>query len=340
MKKDKIRFRVKVYFTLLIMLIFIVSILLSYGFFTLLSIFNLRPRIVSMLWIFIISSVFASMFTSAVSKRFFKPVDKLIKAMNAISEGNFKVRIEENDSISEIKDINHTFNLMAEGLESTEILQSNFVSNVSHEFKTPINAIEGYSMLLQGATTDEERNRYIEKILLNTDRLSKLVGNILLLSKIDNQIIKSRQVKYRLDEQIRHAILLLEQEWTKKEIDFDIDLDPVTYFGNEDLLLHVWTNLLGNAIKFSPQNGLIKIRLRSNASHHVFSIEDRGPGIAPESVKYIFDRFYQGDSSHKEEGNGLGLALVKQILTCCCGNITVENLSKGCKFTVSLPYCP
>lgn len=336
MKNDRMRFRIKLFFTLLIIFIFLISTVLSVFVLSTLAMVNIRHTIIPLVWIVILSSVLSSLFASFVSKSFFKPVDKIIKAMNTISTGDYTVRIDETDSILEIKNINHTFNIMAEGLESTEILQKDFISNVSHEFKTPINAIEGYSMLLQNAKTDKDRNNYIEKILLNTDRLSKLVGNILLLSKIDNQISKVSPTKYRLDEQIRQAILLLEQEWTKKNINFDIELDPITYLGNENLLLHVWTNLLGNAIKYSPTEGLIVIRLNYNNDKYVFTIEDRGPGIAPESLKYIFDRFYQCDSSHKEEGNGLGLALVKQILETSNGKISVENLEVGCRFTVTL----
>ena len=228
---------------------------------------------------------------------------------------------------------------MPQELRSTEILQTDFVSSVSHEFKTPINAIEGYATLLQDTDgiSEEEREQYVEKIMFNTKRLSSLVGNILLLSKIDNQSIGSKATRFRLDEQIRQSIMLLEPEWVKKDIEFDVDLDDISINGNEALLHHVWDNLIGNAIKFNPQGGSISLRLKETADFVVFTVDDCGPGIAEEAKKHIFDKFYQADTSHKQEGNGLGLALVKQILDVTAGRITVENLEgSGCRFKVEL----
>lgn len=145
--------------------------------------------------------------------------------------------------------------------------------NVSHEFKTPINAIEGYSTLLQGGDNlDEDQMEYVNKILFNTKRLSELVGNILLLSKLENQSIETNQTKYRLDEQIRESIVALEPEWVKKDIDFDVELDEIKYLGNERLLRYVWDNLIGNAIKFNPRGGLVRLRLTSRQSTVIFTV--------------------------------------------------------------------
>ena len=234
-------------------------------------------------------------------------------------------------------DIYHNFNLMARQLGATETLQSDFISNVSHEFKTPINAIEGYAMLLQGAPAGEA-DQCVEKILLNTRRLSDLVGSILLLSKVQNHALPLKRNEYRLDEQIRQSILLLEPDWGKKESEFDVSLDEISICANEALMLHVWNNLIGNAIKFGPERGLIRMRLRRSAGKIVFTIEDSGPGIPVDEQTLIFGKFYQGDTSHKSEGNGLGLALVKRILLIENGEIAVENLPVcGCRFTVTLP---
>ena len=231
------------------------------------------------------------------------------------------------------------FNLMAHELNSTEILQTDFVSNVSHEFKTPINAIEGYSTLLQGSEhLDQHEQEYVEKILLNTRRLSSLVGSILLLSRLENQQIPTNQTEYRLDEQIRQSVVAQETAWVSKEIELDVDLERVFYLGNEPTMRHVWDNLISNAIKFSPQGGLIKLRLTRKLRKLIFTIEDQGPGLSEEAQRHIFDKFYQGDSSHKQEGNGLGLALVKRILTIEKGQVTAENLPDGgCRFVVILP---
>ena len=187
----------------------------------------------------------------------------------------------------------------------------------------------------------EEQETYIEKILFNTRRLSTLTGNILLLSKINNQSIRPQRTVFRLDEQIRQAIVALEQKWTEKNIDFDVELDKVTYSGYESLLLHVWSNLIDNAIKFDPPGGMICLRLRQADDEAVFTIDDNGPGIAPEEQERIFHKFYQSDSSREMSGNGLGLALVKQIVEFSGGTVSVENLPEaGCRFTVRLPMQP
>ena len=230
------------------------------------------------------------------------------------------------------------FNMMTKELKNTEVLQTDFVSNVSHEFKTPINAIEGYTTLLQGCDNlDETQQEYIEKILFNTNRLSTLVGNILLLSKIENQSIQTSRSKFRLDEQIRQSIVALEPAWEKKNIEFDVEMESIEYLGNESLFHHVWDNLIGNAIKFSPCGGLVVIRLEKDGKNILFVIEDNGPGLSEEAKKHLFDKFYQADSSHKQEGNGLGLALVKRILTIADGDIVAENKKDGgCRFSVHL----
>ena len=276
--------------------------------------------------------------TSQLSKYFFNPIKKLRGAMDKVAEGDFTVRLEEKSSSKEIMEIYTGFNLMANELNSTEILQTDFVSNVSHEFKTPINAIEGYSTLLQGSETlDESDREYVDKILLNTQRLSSLVGSILLLSKLENQQIPTNQAEYRLDEQIRQSVVALETAWVQKDIELDAELDRVSYLGNEPMMRHVWDNLIANAIKFSPQGGVVKLRLTKRLRKLVITVEDQGPGLSEEAQKHIFDKFYQADSSHKQEGNGLGLALVKRILTIEKGQITAENIPEGgCRFTVTL----
>lgn len=276
--------------------------------------------------------------TGLLSKMFFKPVRKLRSAMDKVAEGDFSVRLDEKSSSREIMEIYTGFNLMAHELSATEILQTDFVSNVSHEFKTPINAIEGYSTLLQDSgNLNEDQKEYVEKILLNTQRLSSLVGSILLLSKLENQQIPTNLRSYRLDEQIRQSVVALESDWAQKDIELDVELDRLTYLGNEQMMRHVWDNLISNAVKFSPEGGTVKLRLIRKPHELVFTIEDQGPGLSEDDKKHIFDKFYQGDSSHKQEGSGLGLALVKRILTIEKGTITAENIrGGGCRFTVTL----
>lgn len=270
-----------------------------------------------------------------------RPIVRLSRAMKKVAQGDFTVQLKSNSHINEIRDSYQSFNLMVQALGATETLQSDFVSNVSHEFKTPINAIEGYAMLLQGSQDPQQQSGYVERILLNTRRLSTLVGNILLISKVDNHVIQAAPVSFRLDEQIRQCVLMYEPAWVEKDLEFDVDLEEITYAGPEGLLQHVWSNLIGNAVKFDKPGGLVRIRLHREQGQIVFVVEDSGPGIPESDQPFIFNKFYQSDSSHKQEGNGLGLALVKRILDNCGGEIAVSNMDKGgCQFTVRLPNRP
>ena len=288
------------------------------------------------LWVVIIGIIIGTPISIFVNHSLLSPIRKLSDAMNMVGKGKFDIQISTRAPFSDIADIYRNFNLMTRELAATEILKTDFVSNVSHEIKTPITAIEGYAMLLQGnENLSDEENEYVEKILASSKRLSELVGNVLLLSKIDNQAIETKSERYRLDEQIRQSILLLESEWVEKEIELDVELDSVEYEGNRAMMIHVWNNLIGNAIKFTPKGSAVRIRLFRDNNGIVFTVEDEGGGISDEAKNHIFDKFYQADSSHKQQGNGLGLALVKRILGIANATISCENLEGcGCRFTV------
>ena len=336
-QEQRNRFSLRTRLTALVTLEMLVCVLVSYG---LDQLFNevfpwTVPLEIELVGVCLLIGILV---TSQLSKYFFNPIKKLRVAMDKVADGDFSVRLEEKSSSKEIMEIYTGFNLMAHELSSTEILQTDFVSNVSHEFKTPINAIEGYSTLLQGSENlDDEQKEYIEKILFNTQRLSSLVGSILLLSKLENQQIPTNQTEYRLDEQIRQSVVALESAWVQKDIELDVELDRVSYLGNEQMMRHVWDNLISNAVKFSPQGGVVTLRLTKKARKLIFTIEDQGPGLSDDAQKHIFDKFYQEDSSHKQEGSGLGLALAKRILTIEKGQITAENIHEGgCRFTVTL----
>lgn len=274
-----------------------------------------------------------------LSKIFVSPMMKLGDAMRKVAGGDFSVRLDCSSRMRDVREVYGSFNTMVKELGNTETLQTDFVSNVSHEFKTPINAIEGYASLLQDTQlTDEQKNAYIDKIIFNTRRLSDLVGNILLLSKVNNQTISPKTSTFRLDEQVRQSILALESKWENKEIEFDIDLDEIEYTGYENLLSHVWLNLIDNAVKFSPQNGQIRIRLKQLDGSVTFSIWDNGLPIPEADIDRIFNKFYQGDNSHAAEGNGLGLALVRKIVAAAHGTINVTSSEDaGTEFVVALP---
>ena len=336
-QEQRNRFSLRTRLTALVTLEMLVCVLISYGVDQLLN--KVFPWEVPLeLELVGVCPLVGILVTSQLSKFFFNPIKKLRGAMDKVAEGDFSVRLEEKSSSKEIMEIYTGFNLMAHELSSTEILQTDFVSNVSHEFKTPINAIEGYSTLLQDSDNlDDDQREYVEKILLNTGRLSSLVGSILLLSKLENQQIPTNQTQYRLDEQIRQSVVALETAWVQKSIELDVDLDRASYVGNEPMMRHVWDNLISNAVKYSPDGGTVKLRLVKKPRRLVFTVEDQGPGLSEEAKKHIFDKFYQGDTSHKQEGNGLGLALVKRILTIEKGQITAENIPEGgCRITVTL----
>ena len=290
-------------------------------------------------WAILFSVLVGGVITNYITRTFIDPITQLGQAMKEVAGGNFQVNAQCASKLKDVQDIYANFNRMVKELGATETLQTDFISSVSHEFKTPINAIEGYAALLQDhQQTPEEQETYIEKILFNTRRLSTLTGNILLLSKINNQSISPQSSVFRLDEQVRQAILALERKWEEKDIQFDVDLDKITYTGYEKLLIHVWTNLIDNAIKFDPQGGSIRLRMCRQPDGILFTIDDNGPGIPPEEQERIFHKFYQSDNSREVDGNGLGLALVKQIVALSDGTIQVENLQGGgCRFTVWLP---
>lgn len=289
-------------------------------------------------WAMVFSGTIGVAVTNHMIKMLIDPIAKLRSAMREVADGDFKVEAKCESRIQDVQDIYDSFNSMVRELSTTETLQTDFISDVSHEFKTPINAIEGYASLLEGEPSPEEQRAYVEKILFNTRRLSALTGNILLLSKLSNQSILPQKTQFRLDEQIRQAIVALEQKWSEKELGFEVELAETPFFGYESLLPHVWTNLIGNAVKFSPKGGEIRIKMMRTEGAVVFTIEDDGPGIAPGDEEHIFTKFYQSESSHGMEGNGLGLALVRQIVEMSGGSVDVQNLEAGgCRFTVRLP---
>ena len=268
-----------------------------------------------------------------------KPINKLQSAMNEVAEGDLSITIEEKSLFDEIENINHSFNIMIKELRSNQMVQKDFISNVAHEFKTPLSTIEGYLTLLQDESLSvEERNEYARIILETTASMSELVGNILLLSKTSNQGIVVDKSNFSLDEQIRKVVVLLEPKWSAKNIDFDVDLEEINILSNENLMFNVWRNLIENAIKFTKDQTKITLSLKTENNKIVFKVMDQGDGIDEDDKKYIFNKFYQADTSHRQEGNGLGLALVKDILTLFDGDISVENLlPNGCCFTAYLP---
>lgn len=338
-KSKRKRLKLGTYILAIVIIIMTVIIVLSGG---LSAIFNwvlANPvNVPDLIWIVVISAV-SSIVTYFVMKKFIvSPLSVLEKAMDEVAKGDFSVHLETNSRIDEIKKSYDSFNIMVKELKSTELLQSDFVANVSHEFKTPISAIEGYSTLLKGEVNSAEGSKYIDKILSSAKRLNSLIGEILLLSKIENQGIQDKPKVFRLDEQIRQAVVMFSDKLDNKNIDLTADLDKVYFNGNEKLLFHVWANLIDNAIKFSPSNGKVSLQLKSEDGAVVFAIKDNGLGISESAKKHVFDKFFQEDNSHNKEGNGLGLTLVKRIVTVHGGAVeATDNPLGGAIFTVTLP---
>ena len=302
------------------------------------ELFNRVIEIHPVIWLLFFSITIGLTASVVVNIILLRPIVRLSKAMKKVAGGDFSIQVATGTRIRELRETYDSFNLMTRELQATETLQTDFVSNVSHEFKTPINAIEGYATLLQDAGNDAQQEEYVDRILSNTHRLSTLVGNILLLSKVSNHAIPLTETTFRLDEQIRQALVLLEPEWTAKDVEFDVEMEELLWTGPETLLHHVWSNLIANAIKFGPKGGMVTLSLKHTDSRYYFSISDQGPGIPEEEQKHIFNKFYQLDSSHRQEGNGLGLSLCAQILNACGGAIDVENCATGgCRFIVTLP---
>ncbi len=267
-----------------------------------------------------------------------KPIIKLSDATREIANGNFDVSIDHH-SKDEIGQLTKHFNQMAGELKQMDTLRKDFVSNVSHEFKTPIASIQGFARLLQkDDLREEDRKEYARIIVEESGRLSHLTSNMLKLSKLENQEIIQKYERFYLDEQIRKSILLLEPEWEKKDIQWDIELDRAMICGDEELLQQVWINLIGNAIKFSDQGGRVLVQLQHKKEGVQIFVKDAGRGMSKQTKVRIFEKFYQGEEAHGIEGSGLGLPLVKRIVDLHDGKIEVESESeRGSQFTILLP---
>lgn len=287
---------------------------------------------------FIMSELIGTVLILFTVRYIVKPIKGLSKASREVAKGNFDITVN-NYSMDEIGQLTDDFNLMTKELKNIDILRKEFVSNVSHEYKTPITSILGYAQLISNnSLTEEQLKEYSEIIVNESERLSMLSANLLKLSELDSKVIREQSVLYALDEQIRKIILLLEIQWSKKSLEFDIELEEIMLKGDMNLLQQVWLNLVQNAIKFSDQGGIITIRLYKNKNAVIFNINNQGIGISEEDRPHIFERFYKGDKSRSKEGNGLGLVLVKKIINLANGTIYFDSIpDKGTTFTVELP---
>ena len=278
-----------------------------------------------------------------IKKTYEEPMHRLAKATAKVAQGDFSVYVpplHTADKLDYLDVMILDFNTMVEELGSIETLKTDFFSNVSHEMKTPLAVIQNYAQLLQKENlTEEERREYTDSILQSTRKLSSLITNILKLNKLEKQTIRPAPEQYDLCQQLCDCALQFEDAWEKKEIEFIAELeDRVVIEADPGLLELVWTNLLSNAVKFTPSGGTVTLTQTSNEQEVTVSVSDTGCGMDEKTLRHIYDKFYQGDTSHSTEGNGLGLALVQRILQLSNGTITVKSrVGQGSAFTVRLP---
>lgn len=270
------------------------------------------------------------------------PVRKVTEAVSKIAEGDFSVRIEPEETdlpVKELQDLTEHFNKMAAQLDGMDYMRKDFTSNVAHEFKSPIAAIAGFSELLQEeCLTEEERQEYLGIIREEAVRLSHLTENMLRMSRLDNTEIVTRKETVQVDEQIRRCLILLAESHPERAEDLEVDLCPVTLETDPDLLEQIWINLLDNAVKYSGEGAPVLVHGKCAGGKFVLSIADGGVGIPPEKCAHIFDRFYQCEESHRTEGNGLGLSIVRRIVELLGGSISCDSTpGEGTCFTVVLP---
>lgn len=307
----------------------------------------------SVLMVVLFGSVIIALLVCAfIDFTLIRPLRAMTAAVGELARGNFDLRVSEHTrfSMREVDDFARSFNKAAEELGGTEMMRAGFISDFSHEFRTPINALSGFAQLLRDddELTAEERREYLDIIIEEANRLAGLSERILLLSKMEAMRILPDVEEVDVPETVRRAIALEEARAEERGISFKLALDACSCCGNADYLIQLWTNLLNNAVKFSPEGGVVSIALyggrvgeegrQGTGDELVCWISDEGCGMDAETREHLFDRFYQGDTSHASEGNGLGLALCKRIVELHGGSITVDSTpGKGSVFEVRLP---
>ena len=271
-----------------------------------------------------------------------RPVKKITDTAERIMQGDFSARIEPLKSTMGMEGFNQiiaAINKMAEELSGTETLRTDFIANVSHELKTPLAVMGNYAtMLQQPGLSDAERKEYAEAISSASRRLARLITNILKLNKLENQQIFPVSEEYDLGEQLCQSLLQFEDAWERKNLNIETDIqDDVRIRSDAELLSLVWNNLISNAVKFTPEGGTIGVSLRTAGDYVEVTVRDTGCGMRSEVGLHIFEKFYQGDTSHATQGNGLGLALVKRVVDILNGEIGVESVyGQGSTFTVRI----
>lgn len=290
----------------------------------------------------IIPMAFVTGIINALSIRYaYSSFIPLLQGIEKIAAGDFSVRlsVDKHSFKNFLLPVYSNFNKMAAELGNIGILRNDFINSYSHEFKTPIASINGFAnLMLRQDVSPEEQRQYLQIIADESKRLADLANDTLLLSWLDSQQIISDKKPYSLDEQLRKCIIMLSEGWNMKHQQFSGDLAETTYTGNEDLMQHLWLNLLGNAIKFTPDGGEITVSLFKVEEYAVVKISDTGAGMTAETQEHIFEKYYQGVPGKKQNGLGLGLNIAHRIVELCGGTISVQSRpDEGSTFTVELP---
>lgn len=305
---------------------------------TLFSSLDLPTISIMLLVYFIVNVLVSSILLLLITKYVIQPIYLISEATGKVAKGDYTVEIKKQKSFKFINRTIDNFNLMIKHLKSVEMLQNDFISNVSHEIKTPLSAIDGYARIVQNSSglTEEEKG-YVGKIIDHSNHLTGLVEDILAITKFENQQIADNKKWYRLDEQIRKAILFLAPKIRNKNLQLNVDMDSININANPTMFYHVWYNIISNAVKFSNNGSSIDVTAKIKGNDIEVKIRDYGVGMSEKTIHHIYEKFYQAEETKHYGGNGLGLSLVKRIIDIYGGKINVESqLGKGSCFTITL----
>lgn len=345
-KHDKVKFSLIIQFTWIIFISFLISMLIVLFATAIMRWAGIDFRAFNTILIlvlgFAVSLILGTLFAVLFFKRTVNLADDLKMALKRISKGDYSVRLENTSDNKDgiLYDVIENFNKMVEELDSVTILRNDFISNFSHEFKTPIVSIKGYAELIKNGKnlTEEQKQEYLQVIIDESRRLSNLASSTLLMSKLDSQTSLTETSVFSVNEQLKQCVLVLDNEFKAKNLEVKIKLGKMRVDASVDMLQQVWINLLTNAIKYTPENGIIRIISTELEKEYIVSISDNGMGMNEETLKHIFDKYYQGDNSHSTSGNGLGLSIAKRIVELSGGKIEASSTEgKGTTFSVRLP---
>ena len=341
MKKRSTRFTLLFIFSVLLTLVATVLIELAVGIILFYSgvFYNLYENATFyVVLLFLGASIIIGSFLSIIFSTFIlTPMHSLTDGIDKLADGEFSTRIDLGSN-AVTKQVSISFNTLAEELQKTEILRSNFINDFSHEFKTPISSIQGFAkLLLDESVPQEKRAEYLRIIEQEADRLAVMSTNVLNLNKLEHQTSVSNKTSFNLSEQLRTSILLLEKKWEEKNLSFDLNFDEIFFVGDCELFKHVWINLIDNAVKFANDNTTITVNANVDKNFLVVSISNFGQGVLEEDKNRLFDKFYQCDKSRHVKGNGIGLSVVKRVISLHDGEIFIASLSNPFTITIKLP---